>query len=576
MARRVINRKITKKTIRSRTDHGLRYRMLAAICTVNLLMISNLPLLNAFESHVVEVIANVCANSDTDMILNWTENPGVYAMLLPQEVGGEIIDTPEKTDSTLLLEHDANIRNQLRSQLLVLKFNIAYFEIGDDLDRDNGKTFNEIAHDADELFLIDPPPLFTDFEDMKIEIEKTNNSIRSQLCEKEESAAISAYNLSAAPSSSVVLINKIGLESLTPINDINEQADTDWIELYNPTAASVNIKGWQVCDDKICITLSVNDIFISEYGFAIVAENRFDIDAWDMPDSVTIITLEDMIGNGLDEKSEMLVLKNADATVVDSVNWGIPDTSWNNYSSELWDPGIAQESRTAVLKRLGNGTDTDSVSDWTYADAPDVNLIAPNGGDVWWIGRSYDIEWNAINAKGDDSNLKLDIWYSTDEGISWANITTNAENSGKFEWRIPLYIDGYFTVSPDVRIKIVAKSADNFMLQSSDMSENSLSPPIDFEKLTSEETLRAVEIGLLDNADNPIPIISDGFVSGGNETDTRENGKTNASTYAINNESIDNGEDSRSETETESSPAADNVPSADPDTVPDPEKNENN
>lgn len=560
MPKRLINRNTVNKIACFRRRYSAFKIITASICSASLLLVSNLPLLNAFESHIIEVTANICGNTETNMVGNWVENAEIYRMLIPQEIGDDAIDTPEKADALLNLANDANPRNQLKSQLLSLKFNIAYFEIGEYSGKNMQEDFNEIALEADKLLRMDPPPLFTELETMKINIQEANSSIRSGMCASEDSMRLSGS--AASGNNEKILINMIALGSKPIQNNDTDLANYDWIQLYNSAPEAINIKDWKICNNSLCETLSENDIFVPEHGYGIIAENGFDINDWDIPHNVTIIILEDKLCDGLDSASEMLELKNDRGEIVDSVNWGSPDASWTNYNSNIWNPGI--ENPGTILKRHKNGLDTDSVSDWSSGEVPSIELTSPNSQDVWWIGRTYNIKWNATNIDGSESDIKINIWYSTDGGKTWANIATDTPNDGTYEWRMPLYIeDGYFTVSPDTRIKIVAINSDNFMMQSSVISKELPSPPIDFENLTSKETSQAIEIGLLNKDDDTNPIVNENFVSDGNEAD--ELGQTvenaNASAYIDNIANSGNSENDRLKNDLENQPSANNFTS---------------
>lgn len=63
---------------------------------------------------------------------------------------------------------------------------------------------------------------------------------------------------------------------------------------------------------------------------------------------------------------------------------------------------------------------------------PTLTLTAPNGGQVLNVGSTYNITWTS---RGDVSNVWLQ--YSTDNGISWKNITTSTANDGSYTWTVP-------------------------------------------------------------------------------------------------------------------------------------------
>ncbi len=49
-----------------------------------------------------------------------------------------------------------------------------------------------------------------------------------------------------------------------------------------------------------------------------------------------------------------------------------------------------------------------------------VNIISPNGGEVIPSGSTANIQWFAS-----PDTVKVDLQYSIDNGITWANIATN-------------------------------------------------------------------------------------------------------------------------------------------------------
>jgi hypothetical protein len=62
---------------------------------------------------------------------------------------------------------------------------------------------------------------------------------------------------------------------------------------------------------------------------------------------------------------------------------------------------------------------------------PMILLIAPTGGEAWSSNTSQEIEWIGAGMQ----NVALS--YSIDAGLTWIDISANAENSGRFSWTIP-------------------------------------------------------------------------------------------------------------------------------------------
>ncbi|MCX6761204.1 MAG: hypothetical protein NTZ84_03850 [Candidatus Nealsonbacteria bacterium] len=128
-----------------------------------------------------------------------------------------------------------------------------------------------------------------------------------------------------------------------------------------------------------------------------------------------------------------------------------------------------------------------------------VRVLITNGGEHWWIGRSYDLTWTTKNLGCPDSSAHINIWYSNDSGNTWANIITGTENNGIYDWeRIPLYLENtYYMVSDKARIKVVAVCTENLMVAGWDISDYDFCPPIDPSLLTPEELELAIALGLI-------------------------------------------------------------------------------
>jgi hypothetical protein len=78
--------------------------------------------------------------------------------------------------------------------------------------------------------------------------------------------------------------------------------------------------------------------------------------------------------------------------------------------------------------------------------APTVIVDAPNGGEVWVVGDTYQIEWTA----DDDMGIHSDsVFYSIDNGANWAFVAAHSGNPQGCEWLIPN------TPSTDCLVRVV-------------------------------------------------------------------------------------------------------------------------
>lgn len=93
---------------------------------------------------------------------------------------------------------------------------------------------------------------------------------------------------------------------------------------------------------------------------------------------------------------------------------------------------------------------------------PDVNLIAPNGGEEWYIGDTNNILWTAT-----DTNLTatpVNIWYSLNGGADYTFLGEGIANSGTLPWLMPN------TQSYNARVRLKVTDAYGNFTQTSSAS----------------------------------------------------------------------------------------------------------
>jgi beta propeller repeat protein len=100
-----------------------------------------------------------------------------------------------------------------------------------------------------------------------------------------------------------------------------------------------------------------------------------------------------------------------------SYDWVTPYIESDDYLirvCDVFDPGFCDQS------------------DSTFRIAPisEIEIISPNGGEVWQIGSSVNIIWISSNV------LNVKIQLSIDNGSSWVDIISSLSNSGTYPWVI--------------------------------------------------------------------------------------------------------------------------------------------
>lgn len=247
--------------------------------------------------------------------------------------------------------------------------------------------------------------------------------------------------------------------------DCDEVSQTqEWVELFNLTNNPIDLTGWQFCDGQVCDTIPTTTIPAS--GFHLFAQN-LDIHTqisipWDIP---LIVMPDGSIGDGLRTIGDMLQLRDPEGMTIDQLNWGEVDPLWPNHNATLWPSDSLLAESGAALGRVPHDTDTNQPDDWQTLGLPAVILLSPgtttaavNAGEI------FQIEWDAQNLNGPDEDLKIDIYYFTDDdGLNIVVLDT--ENDGMFNWLVPNNVDG------NVRIKIVATGPENQLLNTKVVSE---------------------------------------------------------------------------------------------------------
>jgi len=75
---------------------------------------------------------------------------------------------------------------------------------------------------------------------------------------------------------------------------------------------------------------------------------------------------------------------------------------------------------------------TITASFTTAAEATSLTVIAPSGGETFYIGETKSIRWAAPSAA-----VRFALSYSTNGGYTWKSITDSVSGTSSYQWKIP-------------------------------------------------------------------------------------------------------------------------------------------
>jgi hypothetical protein len=133
-----------------------------------------------------------------------------------------------------------------------------------------------------------------------------------------------------------------------------------WVELYNGSAAAVDVSGWNIQSASAQTALPATAALPSG-AFLIVVSSSGTLSHWSIPSGTLTSTVASVIG-GFSTSADHLVLKNAAGASVDAVSWGGDRSVFN--------PPVAASLSGYSLARKTLSQDTDTVSDWAASSIP--------------------------------------------------------------------------------------------------------------------------------------------------------------------------------------------------------------
>jgi len=139
-------------------------------------------------------------------------------------------------------------------------------------------------------------------------------------------------------------------------DDGNVPTSDEWIELYNNLDREVSLQNWTISDNTDTRTIHANKN-IPAKGFAVIAKDAQTWTYWPLiPVSAEKIELGQIIGGGLANDSDGVVLRNDIGVEIDAVSWGTDTYAFN--------PSVTDVTEGHSISRITKGVDTNLAGDW--------------------------------------------------------------------------------------------------------------------------------------------------------------------------------------------------------------------
>lgn len=139
-------------------------------------------------------------------------------------------------------------------------------------------------------------------------------------------------------------------------DDGNVPTSDEWIELYNNLDREVSLLNWTISDNTHTRTINV-DKKIPAKGFAVIALDAQTWSYWPLiPASAIKIELGTVIGGGLANNGDRVILRNNNGIEIDAVSWGTDIHAFN--------PSVVGVAEGHSISRITKGVDTNTALDW--------------------------------------------------------------------------------------------------------------------------------------------------------------------------------------------------------------------
>jgi hypothetical protein len=112
-----------------------------------------------------------------------------------------------------------------------------------------------------------------------------------------------------------------------------------------------------------------------------------------------------------------------------SYSWTVPNLSSSNC--------LVKVTATDLAGNIGSDISNAAFTITGDIVAPSVVVNSPNGGESWQGGSTHTITWTATDDKTPNTDLLIDLEYSTNGGNSWTTIVSNTANDGSHYWTVP-------------------------------------------------------------------------------------------------------------------------------------------